>query len=149
MSENFEAATAEFARLDTPFGYFNIGNAYAHSKNYEEAVESYDSALELKPDYREARENRELVLSLIPEEEDEEEAPPGDPSLGADEIQFDEKGEKGKEGEVDQQQLTEEQIAEMWMRQVQTTPADFLRLKFLIQSEESEEQSTQNPEDAE
>jgi Ca-activated chloride channel family protein len=135
MNEKFEVAINEFAKVNTPQGYFNLGNTYAHIKNYEQAVKSYDTALKLSPDYHEARINRDIVQALIKKkkkEEDEQEQQ-GDPSLEADEIKFDEKGKKGKKGEVDQSKFNEEQIAEMWMRNIQTSPADFLRMKFAIQ----------------
>jgi Ca-activated chloride channel family protein len=136
-SENFEAAINEFVKVDTSQGYFNLGNAYAHKKNYEQAVKSYDTALKLSPDYHEARINRDMVQALIEKkkkEEDEQEQQ-GDPSFEPDEIKFDEKGKKGKKGEVEQSKFTEEQIAEMWMRNIRTSPADFLKMKFAIQTE--------------
>ena len=34
-------------------------------------------------------------------------------------------------------ELSEEQIQQVWMRRLQTTPSDFLRLKFAAQAEES------------
>ena len=60
-------------------------------------------------------------------------------SFKPDEIKFDEKGKKGKEGEIEQQMLTDEQKAEMWLRRLQVTPADFLRRKFAAQAAESGE----------
>ena len=136
-NENFEAAINEFVKVDTSEGYFNLGNSYAHNKNYEQAVKSYDTALKLSPDYHEASINRDIVQALIEKkkkEEDEQEQQ-GDPSFEADEIKFDEKGKKGKKGEVEQSKFTEEQIAEMWMRNIRTSPADFLKMKFAIQTE--------------
>ncbi len=135
-NENFEAALGEFAKVNTPEGYFNLGNANAHSKNYEEAVRNYKISIRLKPDYKEALANLELIQSLIgkkKKEEDEQEQE-GDPSFEPDEIKFDEKGKKGKKGEIEQSMFTEEQIAEMWMRNIRTSPADFLRMKFAIQT---------------
>jgi Ca-activated chloride channel family protein len=135
-NENFEAAIGEFAKVNSPEGYFNLANAYAHSKNYEEAVQNYKISIRLKPDYKEALANLELIQSLIEKkkkEEDEQEQQ-GDPSFEADEIKFDEKGKKGKKGEIEQSMFTEEQIAEMWMRNIRTSPADFLRMKFAIQT---------------
>ena len=137
---DFEAAIGEFAKVNTPEGYFNLGNAYAHNKNYEHAVKCYDTALKLSPDYHEVRINRDIVQALIEKkkkEEDEQEQQ-GDPSFEPDEIKFDEKGKKGKKGEIEQSMFTEEQIAEMWMRNIQTSPADFLRMKFAIQTENGE-----------
>ena len=51
-----------------------------------------------------------------------------------DQIRFDDKGKKGKQGKVEVDRLTDEQIAQMWLRGVQTSPADFLRLKFAEQA---------------
>ncbi|UCF38908.1 MAG: hypothetical protein JSU96_08745, partial [Acidobacteriota bacterium] len=62
----------------------------------------------------------------------EEQGAAGEPTFQADEVQFDEKGKSGTRGEVDEALLTEEQLAEMCMRNIQTSPADFLRFKFRI-----------------
>jgi Ca-activated chloride channel family protein len=136
LNEKFEAAIGEFAKVNTPEGYFNLGNAYAHNKNYEQAVKSYDTVLKLSPDYHEVRINRDIVQALIGKEkkEEDEQEQQGDPSFEPDEIKFDEKGKKGKKGEIEQSMFTEEQIAEMWMRNIRTSPADFLRMKFAIQT---------------
>ena len=137
--EDWDGAIDQFARLETAEAYFNLGNAYAHAENYELAIAAYDQALERRPGWPEASENRQLVSALIPKEpEAPEDAPPGDPSFDPDEIRFDEKGEKGERGEIDQAFFTDEQIAEMWLRGVQTTPADFLRMKFAYQASETE-----------
>ena len=61
-----------------------------------------------------------------------------EPSFAPDEIRFDEKGEKGEKGDVDQAFFSDEQIAEMWLRGVERTPADFLRMKFAFQAYETE-----------
>jgi len=140
--KNFEAAVEQFARVDTAEGYFNLGDAYAHLGQLQQAAMSYEEALRRKPDDRAARENRDLVESLIQKKkkakEKEEEPPEGqEPTYNPDEIKFDEKGKKGKKGEVDQAELSVEQIQQVWMRRLQTTPSDFLRLKFAAQAEES------------
>ena len=140
-SKNFEAAIGQFARVDTAEGYFNLGDAYAHLRQLEQAVTSYEEVLRRNPDDRAAKENRDLVQSLIQKkkaEEKEEEPPQGQqPTFNPDEIKFDEKGKKGQKGEIDQAQVSAEQIQEVWMRRLQTTPSDFLRLKFAAQVEES------------
>lgn len=139
---DYDAAIDWLARVQSPEGYYNLGNAFARIGAYSEAVESYDLALELRPDWSEAQENRDLVASLIPPPEQEEEgaAPPqGEPSFDPDEVRLDDKGEQGQVGEVEMQMLSDEQIAEMWMRRLQTSPADFLRIKFALQAEEGSE----------
>ena len=139
-NEDWDCAFDQFARLDTSDATFNLGNAYANAESYELAVLAFDQVLERLPEWSEARENRDLVAALILEQEEEEEEgePSGEPSLDPDEIRFDEKGEKGKLGEVEQTLFSDEQIAEMWLRGVQTSPADFLRMKFAFQAQESE-----------
>jgi len=140
-SKNFEAAVEQFARVDAPEGYFNLGDTYVHLGQLQQALANYEEVLRRKPDDRAAKENRDLVQSLIQKKkakEKEEEPPEGqEPIYNPDEIKFDEKGKKGKKGEVDQAQLSAEQIQEVWMRRLQTTPSDFLRLKFATQVEES------------
>jgi len=140
--ENYDEAVNQFALLDTAEAYFYLGNCYARLGGYPAAVGSYEEAFRIRAEFSEAEENRKLVVSLIEEEkEDEGSEEAVDPNLEADEVQFDEKGEKGKEGEIDQSLFSEEQVAEMWMRNIQTSPADYLRFKFQIQSSSEEESS--------
>jgi len=135
---DWENAILQFARVDTAEGWFNLGNAYAQSGDNEEAIKAYDEALARHPEWPEARENRALVAALIPPPEPEsDEEQQGDPHFKPDEVKFDEKGKKGKEGQVEQEMLTDEQKAEMWLKRLQVTPADFLRRKFAAQAEES------------
>jgi Ca-activated chloride channel family protein len=81
----------------------------------------------------EAQENLALVQSLIPKAKDkdkdeEQEIPPNVPP---DQMKFDEKGKKGKKTQI---QLDPQKMADIWMRNIQTTPADFLRRSFAIQA---------------
>ena len=135
---SFDAALEWFARVPGAEGFYNSGNAYARLERYEEAVEAYDESLTLRPGWTEAEENRELIAGLIPHEPEppEGEAAAGEPNLPPDEVQFDERGEQGKPGEVAQSLLSEDQLAEMWMRGIRSSPADFLRLKFAQQAGE-------------
>ena len=56
-------------------------------------------------------------------------------------MKVDERGDKGKRGEVDLAKLGDEELAEMWMRRLQTTPADFLRFRFATEAAEAEKQA--------
>jgi len=139
-SKDFESAVEQFARVDTYEGYFNLGDAYAHLGRLDQALATYEEVLRRRPDDLAAKENRDLVRSLIQKKKQEkgEEPPEGqEPTYNPDELKFDEKGKRGKKGEVDQAELSAEQIQEVWMRRLQTTPSDFLRLKFAAQAEES------------
>jgi len=135
-----ESAIDAFARVTAPEADYNLGNAYATLGRWEEALASYDAALAARPDWTEAQENRAAMLAMLeaPEEEDDD-APAGDPTFKADQVEFSEKGEKGKRGEVEMDLLSDEQLSEMWMRRLSTTPADFLRFRFAMERAASEE----------
>ena len=59
----FDKAAQAFARLDTPEGQFNQGNALVLQGKYDSAIASYDRAIELRPDWQEARDNRDLAAA--------------------------------------------------------------------------------------
>jgi Ca-activated chloride channel family protein len=124
----FAAAIDAFALVNTPESYFNQGNALAHLGKYPQAVKSYQKALEGRPGWPEARRNLDLVQKLIPppKKEDYGEAT----TLKADQIKFDDMGKKGKLGSTG---LSAEQTAEMWMRNIQTSPAQLLQRKFALE----------------
>ena len=137
---DYQSAVDAFSRVATEESDFNLGNAYAQLEMYPEAVQSYERALTARPDWVEARENLELVQALVQKEaQDEPPEAAGPPSFGADEVVFDERGEKGESGEVDMSLLSDEQLSEMWMRRLSTSPADFLRTRFAMESARSEE----------
>jgi Ca-activated chloride channel family protein len=158
---DMDGAVLAFARVDSPEAHFALGNTYARIgsdqasiengetsiasiTNYEASIASYDRALTLRPDWTEAQENRELVQSLLPpppddEEEDEQggdTAPP--PSFDPDAIEISEDEIRGERGEVDGSLLDEDQLTEMWMRRLQTSPGEFLRRRFAIERAERE-----------
>jgi Ca-activated chloride channel family protein len=127
----FEDALQSFARVDSAESYYDQGNALAKLGKLPEAVASYEEALKRQPDWSEAKANLELVRKLIPPEKKDDEQEAADPNEKPDKVQFDDKGKKGKAGEIDLAQQT----AEMWMRNIQTTPAQLLERKFAIEAE--------------
>lgn len=132
------SAILSWARVESPEAHFGLGNAYARLGSYETALASYDQALELRPGWIEAGENRALLESLIPpppeEGEEDETGDAAPPNLEADEVQFDEQGEQGERGEINQDLMSDEQLTEMWMRRLHTSPSDFLRRRFAIEN---------------
>jgi Ca-activated chloride channel family protein len=130
-----EGAHSAFALSDSAEAWYNQGNSLAHLGRYSEAVEAYQQALVRRHPWREAQENLELVRSLIPKakKKDEDEGQEISPNLPPDQVKFDEKGKKGKRAQI-QQKIDPAKLADIWMRNIQTTPADFLRLRFAIQA---------------
>jgi Ca-activated chloride channel family protein len=130
----FKKAVQSFSRVNTAEGRFNQGNALLMHGKYEDAIASYDQALEKRPDWREAQENRELAVArakLL----DRKGGNMTEGMLGADEIVFDNKaGESGESVETDGgDALSDQEIQALWLRRVQTRPADFLKAKFAYQ----------------
>ncbi len=132
---DYAAALAQFARLDSAEALFLMGNCYARTKDYPAAIGAYDNALKRRRVFPEATENRALVSGLIPKKPKDPDEGEADPNLDPDDIKFDDKGKKGKAGKVPQFKVKPEQMAELWMRNLTISPADFLREKFRIEAE--------------
>lgn len=132
----FEAAAAAFGQMNSPETAFNRGNALVMLGQYEPAIASYDRALQAQPGWAAAAENKrtaEVRLERLAPPEDDAGGTGG--KLGADDIVLDERGERGSENQVveGEQANSDEEIRALWLRRVQTRPADFLRAKFAFQ----------------
>lgn len=140
LSQDFAAALAEFAEVETAEGWFNRGNSLAHLERYEEAIEAYTRALEVRPDYPAAAANIEYLQPFLPLEFEGGEMGTVGRDAAADEVVFDaDKDRLDQEGidtvvEGEQQVVSDEQLAEIWLRQVDTSPTSFLRYKFAYQA---------------
>ena len=128
----FENAEQAFARDASAESEFNRGNCLIMQGKYSAAIERFDRALELRPDWEDATVNRDIAKARILNNEGGD---MGDQKLGADEIRFDrKKGADGQETKLDSgEQLSESSMQAMWLRRVQTKPADFLKAKFSFQ----------------
>ena len=136
---DFKQAAAAFARRDASEAVFNRANALVMSGKYDDAITSYDRALELRPDWTAAHGNRSIAVVRR-----DRIAPPQDDAggtggkLAADEIVFDDRAKRTSQtqevdaGQGDKLKLTlsDEELRALWLRRVQTKPADFLRAKF-------------------
>ena len=131
---DYEDALNAFALIDTAEAWYNQGNALAHLEKYPEAMQAYQQALARRSPWPEAQDNLTLVASLIlktkpkDKNQQEQEIPP---DLPPDQIKFEKKGEQGKKTQI---KMDPKKMAEIWMRNIQTTPADFLRRRFEVQA---------------
>jgi len=130
----FEKAAKAFARRDTPEAHFNQGNAWVMNGKYDAAIASYDRALSKRADWKEAQENRDLAIARAKLVE-QTGGDMGDQTIGADEIVFDnQKRETGQDTEVDvEKAASDTNMQALWLKRVQTKPADFLKAKFSYQ----------------
>ena len=142
-AENFSAATELFRRIDTPTGRFNLANALAQGQNYVAAIRVYSEVLDEAPNYPGALKNRDFVQQIIDDinrmsasqqtEQGQSSRQLGDAPQRADGADQNDIAANEFEQLSAAQLLADEQIHEMWMRQIQADPARFLRSKFLLQ----------------
>ena len=69
---DFRSSSAEFGKLDSADALYNRGNALALSGDFQGAIDSYDKSLEVEPDRQDAIDNRELVKSLLEQQQQEQ-----------------------------------------------------------------------------
>jgi Ca-activated chloride channel family protein len=131
----FKKSAGIFAGMDTAEAAFNHGNALVMQGQYDAAAERYARALELRPEWADATNNREIALARAAMLRQEGGEGTGG-MLDADDIVFSEG--KSPPGSGDEQTeggeaISDEELRAVWLRQVQTKPADFLAAKFAYQ----------------
>jgi Ca-activated chloride channel homolog len=135
---DFLAAAQEFAHVETVQGKFALGNAQAQNHAFEKAISAYDEVLKAQPQNLAAKTNREIVAAALKAQEEkrrkQEQDDSAPPDEKADETRVDPDQKGGKKIQVTPEDLTTAGAAEAWMREVETSPADFLKLKFAIQA---------------
>lgn len=132
---HYQEAIDAFAQGDTAESYYNQGNALMHLDRAEEAIAAYQQALKRRPDWPEAKQNLAVAEKRkADKDKQDQDAQQEAAGLDPDQIQFDDKGKKGKEGTV----AGAPQTAEMWMRNIQVSPADLLARKFAIEAKDAQ-----------
>ncbi|VVP49578.1 hypothetical protein PS862_05318 [Pseudomonas fluorescens] len=126
---DFDLALASFARLDTPQAYFYLGNIHVRRFKFDEAIAAYTQALKLQPRFPEATANLALAIAL---QQDTESAEQNTPEVKPDEIKMDKAPGKGQSKAVETEQATSD---ELWLQNLSTSPAKFLKQKFSLQDQ--------------
>jgi len=141
LAGEFKAAATMFGSSGSLETIYNRANSYVMLGKYDLAISDYEKVLQEKPDWKEASDNLELALLRK-----EKMAPPGDDfggtggMLGADEIVIGDREMGSSENDDESQSpegatLNKNEQQALWLKKVQTKPADFLRLKFSYQLE--------------
>ncbi len=147
-AEDFPAAINVWSAIETDQGLFNLANAWAQSQNYVYAVKVYDVLLRRKPEFPGAKKNRKMVQDIIDEinrmsesqssEEGEGSKELGEQPLKAQGAERNDTRVAKPETFTAEQILANEKIQQMWLRQVQKDPSEFLAVKFAMQLSNSE-----------
>ena len=131
---DFKGAAQTFGGVDTAEAAYDQGNALIMLGRYEEAIARYDRALVLRPGWENAQANRTLA-SLRAERVKKTGGDMGDQREKPDEIVYDKdkKDPGGQRTEVAGAPMSDEAVRALWLKRVQTRPADFLKSRFAYQ----------------
>lgn len=144
----FENAANIFAGYDTAESNYNQGNALIFLGKYNEAATRYERALELHPGWKTATTNRDIALARAKLLEAEGGEGTGG-QLGADDTVITQtpKGPSPESGPTEPSEesapLSDAELRAVWLRQVQTNPADFLKSKFSHQAQQQAKEAKQ------
>ena len=150
MAGDFESAASVLGRAGSAQAHYNRGNAYIMLGQYDAAIEAYQTALSRQPGWQDAEQNLQIAILRK-----QALAPPDDDyggtggQLEADEIVFDQTGRVNKSSgeqviDAAEQQQGEDAMRAMWLRKVETRPADFLAVRFNYQLATREEKPTED-----
>lgn len=162
---NYENAAEYWADKDNATAAYNRGNALAKSGELEQALEAYQQALDLQPDFEDAEANASLIEKLLKEQQQEqgedgeqgEEGQEGEKSEDSqegqqgDESQEGQQGQEGESGEEGQQgeQGQEGEASENSEEQAGDQAAEQMSEQDRQQMQEAGEQSDQQQESME
>jgi len=69
---DYERASRYFEQLDTAEAHYNKGNSLAQAGALESAIKAYEQALQQRPDWLQAAENKALVEELLQQQQEQE-----------------------------------------------------------------------------
>ncbi|MCE7761327.1 VWA domain-containing protein [Pseudomonas putida] len=129
QAADFQAALANLGKLDTAPAWFYQGNSYVRLFKFPQAIAAYGQALRLQPGFAEAKANLALAEALLKDYEGQQQA--GTPDEKADKVVED---QTPSAGDQQQQQKTPQAASDqLWLNNLTTSPAQFLKRKFSIQ----------------
>ena len=122
----FKKAKSVYQNLSNSEGKYNQGNSFVLLGEYDSAIQAYELALKIDPHFKEALQNLKVAKARKILKEPENDGEQGVGALGADEIVFDNKENKG----VDDDQSAQKEAASgnpNWLDRLQTGPKEFLK----------------------
>lgn len=129
----FKEAAQTFGGMDTAEAAYDQGNALIMLGKYEEAIGRYDRALALRPGWADAEANR--TLAALRAERIKKTGGDSGVDEKPDDIVYDKdkKNQAGQPTEISGAPMSDETVRALWLKRVQTRPADFLKSRFAYQ----------------
>ena len=104
------------------------------SGKYDAAIERYDAALQQRPDWQAALNNRKIAQERQKRIHHDGADMTGGKMAADKGFRFDKGAQKNKEQQpAEGEGLDDDSMQDIWLRKVQTKPGDFLRSKFAYQ----------------
>jgi Ca-activated chloride channel family protein len=144
---DFLPASKAFVRVRDAAGAFNQGDSLLMHGAYDQAIAAFDRALGLRPGWKEAQENRALAMIRG----DRLKIQGGNMTEGMEEgnetvINLNAKHGQNAQESAGGDKLSDTELQATWLRRVQTTPGDFLRVKFSYQAQkQTQKEKPENP----
>lgn len=73
---NFTKAIQYYEKVNTPVAHYNRGNALAHSGKIKEAIIAYNQAIQLNPQFQEAKDNKNILEEWLKKQAPENQEDP-------------------------------------------------------------------------
>lgn len=134
----FKNAKSLYQNFSSKEDTYNLGNSFVMLGDYDNAIETYERALDIDPNFKEAEENLLVAKARKVLKEPENDGQQGVGMLGADEIVYDNTEGKGVDDDTSIQQDTQSGDPN-WLDRLQTGPKDFLKNKFRYQYQMKED----------
>jgi Ca-activated chloride channel family protein len=132
---DFKAAAETFGGVDTADAAYDQGTALIMLGKYDEAIQRFDRAIALRPNWAEATANRALAVARRDKVKSTG-GDLGDQREGADQIVYDKDRKSGGRDTKTEGVMSDQSVRAMWLKRIEPRPAEFLRSRFLFQLEQ-------------
>lgn len=137
---SFKKAQSVYQNLSSRENTYNLGNVFVMLGDYDNAIKTYERALKIDPNFKEAQDNLVVAKArkILKEPENDGTTGIGEHmDMRPDEILYDNTEGKGVDDDKNAQKDIESGNPE-WLDRLQTGPKDFLKNKFRYQYEMQE-----------
>jgi Ca-activated chloride channel family protein len=116
--QQYQQAAEQFAKDDSADAWYNHGNTLAHLGQYEEAIKSYEQALQQQPDMQDAITNKKIIEDLLrQQQEQEQQQEQQSQQQNQQQDQQSESGQQDKQQDARQQQAESQQTKQQQDKQ--------------------------------
>ena len=143
---NYAAAAETYGQLDTADGYYNQGNALARAGQLDAAIAAYDKALEKRPTFPDAKDNKALIEKLKEQQDQQQQNQQNQQDQNQqDQSQQEQQQSDQQEGESGQdQQNSEQQDGQNQQDPQQNSQQDQQNADQQSEQEQQDEQDAQS-----